>query len=193
MFATKLNTLVTFDRSVIRRDWSRMNKRPLGRAGNLVRRIARGSIKRRKKATTYSRPGQPPYSHKEGKTPPFKMIFNMPDRLGTSEVVGMVGFGRRGEPVPGLHEHGGTAVRTVFSQIAPRRKKTRRDARGRFLSAKRKLTEAQLAKIREREARQGMSDRKQKSVTYEPRPFMFPALKKGRSQYPQYWRGALSR
>jgi len=109
--------LVTFDRSVIRSNWSRMNKRPLGRAGGLVRRIARGSIKRRKKKTTHSTSPAPPYSHQEGKTPPFKMIFNLPHQLGTSEIVGMVGFGGN-QAVPGLHEHGGYQQQHVYRAVA---------------------------------------------------------------------------
>lgn len=153
MIAPKLHTLVTFDRSVIRSNWSRMNRRPLGRAGMLVRRIARGSIRRRK-AGKYSPAGSPPFSHWPGGTPPFKMIYSVPDRLGTSEVVGMVGFGGS-PPTPGLHEHGGTAVRGTFL-TGPRK--------GQKLVAR-----------------------------YRPRPFMAPALKKGRDKMPQYWRGALSR
>lgn len=156
MLVPKVNAkLVTFDRSVIRRNWSRMNKRPLMRAGLLVRKIARGSIRRQPNRSKYSKPGRPPYSHDSGFAP-FKLIYSVPDRLGTSEIVGMVGFGNKA--VPGLHEHGGTAPQHVFRAVA-----------------------GKVKKVRTRTAR------------YPARPFMSPALAKGRSKFPQYWRGALSR
>lgn len=176
MFAPKVNwKLVFFDRSVIRSNWKQMNRGPLSRAGLLVRRIARSSIRRGPKRLKGgkppkpSQPGSPPKSRVEGKTPPFKMIFSVPNRLGTSVVVGMVGFGGKAEPVPGLHEHGGVTTAEVLEKIA----ETRRDSRGKFLRQRRR--------------------RVTKTVRYAPRPFMFPALLKGRSKMPQLWKNSLSR
>lgn len=85
----------------------------------------------------------------------FKLIYNMPHRLGTSEIVGMVGFKNFSNPTPGLHEHGGYARRHVFMS----RKSTVRVVR---------------------------------SVKYPKRPFMVPALQKGRTELPGLWRNSIS-
>lgn len=171
MFAVRPRfRLQYFDRSVIRRNWNRINESPLKRSGFLVRRIARGSIRRGGKRKNPSRPGTPPRSHWPGATPPFKMIFSVPQRLDTSVIVGMVGFTKRaaGEPVPGLHEHGGRARRRVF-----RKGSEQRDAKGRFLRRKRFAEQA--------------------VVRYEPRPFMQPALEKARPRLPKLWEGSLTK
>lgn len=166
--------LVFFDRKIIKTNWKAINKRPLGRAGGMVRKVARGSIKRRKKLPSGKKMKQkpstipnPPFSRSNtGKTPPFKMIFNLPNKQGTSEIVGMVGFGGSGTPVPGLHEQGGTAVRRVFIKAGQRRTK-----RGRFGRIIRKPV--------------------RKTVRYPKRAFMKPALLKVRSQMPHLWKNSL--
>jgi len=162
-----------FDRNVIRTRWPKFNKDPLQKAGNLVMRIARGSIRRRSlKRGKPSRPGTPPYSRRPGTTPPFKMIFSIPFHLGTSVIVGMVGFNSGGfnasKPVPGLHEHGGSARRYVFTNTGQRR--SRRT--GRFL--KNRITY------------------KTKMVKYPERPFMMPALKRARAVLPSLWVSSIS-
>jgi len=158
-----------FDRNVIKTRWPRFNKDPLQKAGNLVMRIARGSIRRRSKLRGKpSMPGSPPYSRQPGSTPPFKMIFSLPMRLGTSVIVGMVGFG--GQPaVPGLQEHGGRAIRRVFQNLGKQR--SRRT--GRF-------TKTRISYKRE-------------NVRYPERPFMFPALKRARAALPSLWLNSVSR
>src|SRR5678809_1271317 len=91
-----------FDRSVIRTNWKKINRTPLQTAGVMVMREARQSIKRR--VTLRGKPspaGTPPYSRKAGSVPPFKQIYSLPYYLGTSVIVGMVGYGGKGEPVPG--------------------------------------------------------------------------------------------
>ena len=156
--------LVAFDRSVIRRNWNAINETPLKRAGLLVRGIARGSIRRQPNKRRYSRPDRPPRSHQSGKTPPFKMIYSVPEQLGSSVIVGMVGFGGSGEPVPGLHEHGGSAKRSVMVW------KTRHKRDGR---------------------RGPVLEFVRKTVRYPKRPFMLPALEKGKAKMPQLWRNAV--
>lgn len=158
--------LQMFDRSVIRRNWRRINESPLKKSGLLVRRIARGSIRRGGKSKRPSKPGTPPRSHWPGATPPFKMIFSVPTR--TNVMVGMVGFGGAGNPVPGLHEHGGTANRKVFLRV-----KGGGLSRSQFRGKSRK--------------------RITKRVVYEPRPFMLPALEKARPRLPKMWEGSLTK
>lgn len=155
-----------FNRNVIRTNWGRINADPLQKAGVYVMRVARGSIKRRKKSRP-SPAGTPPFSHKAGKTPPFKMIYSVPFRLGTSVIVGMVGFGAN-PPPPGLQEHGGSAQRKVFTNLGRKRLKSGRFGKKRF-SYKRKL------------------------VKYPQRAFMEPALLRSRAVLPRFWQASIGR
>ena len=162
----------TFDRRVIQTNWRKINYSPMKKAGLLVRKIARGSIRRgtpgQKKAKR--RPGtKTPKSWQSGKTPPMKMIFSAPlSAAQVDQVVGMVGFGASGEPVPGLHEHGGTAVRRVIVQGS--RKRSKRTG---------KMKKGFNTKI------------VTKAVVYRPRPFMGPALMKSKERLPDLWRNSI--
>lgn len=168
MFSTNFKFKIHyFDRNVIRTNWKAINKKPLQKAGTMVMRIARGSIKRRvTKHGKPSRPGTPPYSRRPGTTPPFKQIFSVPYRLGTSVIVGMVGYGGPNPP-PGLMEQqegDGTAMRRVFLPVqGPRR---------RFKSGR--LSKRRVKAVMKR-------------VKYPARPFMRPALFKARSVLPAMW------
>lgn len=159
-----------FDRSIIRNRWKRINRDSLMLAGIMVMKIARGSIKRRRQGGKPSPAGQPPRSRQPGVTPPFKQIFSVPFRLGTSVAVGMVGyhFGKTGPPVPGLQEHGGTAHRFVFSAGRQRRLKSGRMGRT-------------------------ITQYKRRVVKYPQRPFMWPALLRARSRLPHLWLNSVSR
>jgi len=175
---------VTFDRNIIRSNWSKINRNPMQRAGNLIRMIARGSIKRVGRRARPSAPGHPPKSRwgsgttkgsKRSRTPPFKMIFNKPISLGTGQIIGMVGFNTLniGEPpVPGLHEHGGHAFRKIinpkYPQVPPR------NAKGQF-------------------TRINVPHRVRRYVSYPKRPFMHPALMKARHRIPSLWRNSFNR
>lgn len=161
-----------FDRSVIRTRWPKINKNPLQHAGNLVMRIARGSIKRRSKLRGKpSMPGTPPYSRRPGSVPPFKMIYSVPFNFGTSVIVGMVGFGGNAGgtlPPPGLQEHGGTAMRNVF--LTGGRNRSKRT--GRWLKKR--------------------INYKRQLVKYPKRPFMMPALRRVRQVLPSLWLNSVS-
>lgn len=174
-----------FDRSVIKTNWKKINEGPLKKAGLKVRRIARQSIRRGGKNKKPSRPGSPPRSQKTGSNPPFKLIFSLPNQFGTSVIVGMVGFTKRGEPVPGLHEHGGTVTRRVFLRQSPDKKGHRRSGR---------VSEARLKRIRENYARRGQTHQRdtiEKRVQYPERSFMQPALEKAKSKLPELWKGSV--
>ncbi len=167
-----------FDRNIIKKRWPKMSKDPMDAAANMVRRIALNSIRNQHKrlkpgwraslARKPSRPGTPPHSWQPGSPPPFKMIYA--DRwglMGTSRIVGMVGFGGTSTPVPGLHEHGGWARRRV---LVPRQ---RRKVSGQF--GKMAFVPTWMM------------------VHYKKRPFMWPALLKAKSRYPRLWEGSLQR
>lgn len=177
-----------FDRSIIKTNWRRINDSPIKKGGLLVRKIARQSIRRGGKKKNPSRPGTPPRSHQKGSTPPFKMIYSVPDVFNTRVTVGMIGFGTSVDPVPGLHEHGGTATRTVFV------KRRRKDQKGkqRNKSSKRR-TPQQLKRIREEYARRGgqREQTEEKAIRYPQRAFMEPALSKARPRLPKLWDGSL--
>lgn len=166
-----------FDRNILRHKWPRWNKNPLEKAGNLVRKIARGSIRRigqRKgspflhKQNTYSKPGRPPYSRQPGAVPPFKMIYSVPQKLGTSVIIGMVGFNSKANPIPGLMEHGGTVTRNVW-QKAPGQQRRRGNQIRAFPN---------LIMVK-------------KTVHYAERPFMFPALRKAQRKLPRLWQDSI--
>lgn len=162
-----------FDRNIIKTRWPKFNRDPLMHAGNLIMRIARGSIRRRiKKRGKPSPQGTPPFSRQPGGTPPFKQIFSVPNFLTTTVIVGMVGyFQSKGPPVPGLHEQmsgqDGSAQRFIFRKGAQRRNKRT----GRF--GKR------------------VTSYKRETVRYPKRPFMFPALRKARHRLPWLWANSL--
>lgn len=183
MFRIRPKVRFTFDRSIIKTRWPRFNRDPLMHAGNLVMKIARGSIRRRKGP---SAPGSPPHSHANtpdsrygkkrvgrkgrtvNRTAPFKQIFSVPYRFGTSVIVGMVGYTRTAIPVPGLQEHSGIARRKVFTNLGQQRKKNGQWGRNRIQFAP-------------------------KMVRYPKRPFMEPALMRARQRLPRLWFNSLGR
>lgn len=168
MFQPRMRGMATFDRSIIRSNWSKIIRSPMQKSGMLVRTIARRSIRRRKNKDLHSAPGQPPFSHVTGKTPPFKMIFSVPSRSGSRVVIGMVGFGSS-KPAPETQEYGRTVQGTFF----PWSKTQRRSKKGRFLKRRRtKITG---------------------TFRVPSRPFMRPALAKAvqSGQLPTFWRNAL--
>lgn len=168
MIVPKFKTKIFyFGREVIRSNWNTMNKGPLTKAGLLVRKIARNSIKRRKKKWLHSPPGRPPYSHVEARTPPFKMIYSVPIKFGTGVIVGMVGF-RPNNPVPGMHEHGLGAVKKVFVHRWRRYTKS-----GKRIQYRR------------------LPPTKSQFIKYPPRPFMQPALITAMPQLPPLWANSL--
>ena len=157
-----------FDRSIIRTNWRAINEGPLKKAGLLVRRIARGSIRHvggpsSKRRARPSRPGTPPRSRKSSR--PFKLIYSVPDKFGTSVVVGMMGFGGK-DPIPGLHELGGRVRRRVFANTNPFRHGNR-------------INRRQKTKLVTR------------TVRYPVRAFMRPALQRALPKLPMLWRTSM--
>lgn len=162
--------MVMFDRDVIRRNWSNVVRTPITRAGLLLRKIMRNSIRRVGPNAKPAAAGQPPKSRQNGSDPPFKMIFSVPNSSGTEATIGMIGFGKSGGemPAPGIQEHGATVVRRV-----PVKEEMKRDRRGKFLKQK----------IR----------RVKKRVKIPPHPFAAPALAKAQPMMPALFRGAFDR
>lgn len=174
----------TFDRRIIRKRWRRSNKDPIKRAGLLVRKIMRQSIRRdQSKAQRPSKAGRPPKSRAAGH--PLKLIFSVTDRFNTRAIVGPVGFSNRRKTVPQLMEEGGIVTRRVF--------KGKRTANtfGRKISSKQRKAAAK--KFRKKELAQQQRDKLTKQIVYPARPFAVPALEKGKSRLPALWKNSIKR
>lgn len=169
MIGFTTRTQITFNERVIHSNWSAMNRGPMAKAGNTVRKIARRSIRRQADPTKHAPPGSPPFAHDTlYSTPRFKMIFSVPDRAGTRAVVGMEGLYGAASPAPHLQEYGGTAYRS-FSRFVDIRRKSGKLGRT-------------------RKVYRGI-------VNIPPRPFMRPALKTAvdRGYLPAFWANSLDR
>lgn len=178
--AVFVRSMTTFDPSIIRMNWKRINQHPLTRAGNLVRAIARRSIRETKR--TPSKRGTPPHSHvgygrgrsaRGGENRPFKMIYSIPNMTYTSVMVGMVGF-NPSRPVPGVHELG-LSITNEF-----------RATKG--TSGARRIT------YKKRVRTHSGYDRKfktrwvvKRSQEYPERPFMAPALRRASPRFSSMW------
>lgn len=125
----KLKSSTTFDRSIIKRNWSKINRTPLQTAGAFVARSARQSIRKARKSKTGkvkpSPRGKPPRTRSAGE--PLRLIFSVPNTVGTSVIIGPVGFGSA-KPTTELHEKGGTATRYI-----PRSKASKKSNKKRFI------------------------------------------------------------
>jgi len=172
-----------FGRQVVRSNWKKLAKNPLSRFGMIVRGNARSEIGRpaKKKTTRPRTPPKAPRSRAPGD--PFKLIFSIPEL--SSVMIGMVGFSK--DQVPGLHEHGGTARRTVFEQ-------------GGFLHKHTKKTSGKYAKRRSKvdfKTRGGkvvaIPRKKKMTVKIPKRQFMEPAWVRAKPKIPAIWRGSLNR
>ena len=102
-----------FDRQVVIAAVGRVNAQKLSRAGSFVRRSARSSLRRRKRA---SAPGEPPSVHSQDRVATLKNIWFVFDAQSRSVVVGPLKLGgstlagSNRPTVPALHELGGVAV-----------------------------------------------------------------------------------
>lgn len=174
-----------FDRAAIRREVGTANVRNLRRAGGLVRKIGRRSIKYRKSRDKVSTPGNPPFAHTTGMG--IKTILYGYDRARESVVVGFAKLSGTKDPgIPERLEKGGRA-RIVVRKRAKR--SARRDARGRY----KKRSKAELERIRryyqQRGAVAGVTEKK--SVAIRPRPTQVPALETAKKKFPELWKDSV--
>jgi len=108
---------IFFDRKAVRSAVDRTTRRVLSKFGAFVRRGAKSSIRKRKRAST---PGEPPSSH-TGLLRRF--IFFGYDRSQRSVVIGPQRLNERIGDAPRALEHGGTS--TVIEGLRGKRKKRR--------------------------------------------------------------------
>ncbi len=141
--------------------------------------IRKGTKKSKRSGKTtqvHSKPGDPPKSQ-QGDLKRF-IIFAW-DPSTRSVVIGPKLF-QATDTLEAL-EHGKTTTRKVLPG-GPRRKRSKQ---------KRARSDAEIAKIRAKEAEYRKTAWVQRSVRYAARPYMQPALKKRLPELPALWRGAI--
>lgn len=148
------------DREQVRKRLGRANARALSKAGAFVRRRARTQILRRRK--TVSQPGSPPSIHSRSQVATLKNILFAYDPRSNTVVVGPVKLNQATRvngsrsTVPELLEFGGTQrIHEERYRGADTAQWYRRDLR-------RRVSKDKIYRAR--------------SATYQPRPFMRPAL-----------------
>jgi len=190
---TQSHTELFFDRPAVQAQVLALggNYRNLDRAGALIRTIARGSIRRVKKKTTVSPPGQPPRSRDPQAR--YKRIIYAWDPATKSLVIGHIGYRTKGNPstVPSTHEFG--------KQVQIKRLIIRRTDRGRMIGkrAKQRRNKAfrelmtTFGPHQDPEKNRMIGSRhsgrrkfKTVSVRYDKRPVMKPALDRSISKLP---------
>ncbi len=182
------------------------NFRNLGHAAGVIRKAARRSIHKRKKAST---PGQPP--HTQTRNLPHAVLYAVTRDREFAVVGPSSHFGRRIHKVAALHEFSGydgtyrnrrRRIRRVGGageiEIVTRR---RRNSTARVVTLKKTLNgnvRVRFAKLRTAsQARRANQINEQlygplkARANYPKRPFMGPALKRVAPQLPEHWRGTM--
>lgn len=154
-----------FDRQKVKTKAEKVRLKNLSKCGAFVRTIARSSLRHRKKT---SNPGQTPSVHTKHPFATLKNILFGYDPQSKGVVVGPVAVNGNKQDVPRLMEKGGIARR--FAKYVPSKTKTGR--------VKKKGVEV----VRLKNAR---------SVSYDARPFMWPALKKEKAKFAKVWKNTI--
>lgn len=169
---------IQFNEAIVKQNWKRFNKAPLAKAGMLVRRRMRQSIRHRKNRGIVSKPGQPPYSHDPRKR--FKMIYSIVDQSRTYVVVGHRSFDTTRPKTPmAIHEFGLRAVVKVPAKRRRRKAWTKKQAR----AARRLYVAGRIKNEKKKRLRKKM-------VKFKKRPFAWPAYVAVRPRIQEQWRGA---
>jgi hypothetical protein len=167
-----------FDRDLIRRLLTPVERRVLSRFGAFVRKRARQSIRFRKKAV--SRAGNPPFSHTKDPVASIKNILFSFDAFRKSVVIGPVKLNQKQfssgvlttGTVPSVLEYGGT--------VGIREKQRTPGGKWGPIGRRRILRPGERLRVRQ--------------VSYDPRPFMQPAFDyEIKNSLPKIWRDALSK
>lgn len=177
-FFQKPRMLYTFDKSIIKRNWSKINESPIKRAGLLARTIERGLIRKdTSRSQRPSKPGRPPKSRATGH--PFRKIYSVPNYLETSAVVGHVGW-KPGLTAMEIQEFGKT-VRIRRPQFPSRQRITdpvrRAKIRQLFLSGKIKSKPTQIVT---------------EMVKMPERPFALPTTQRVAKRMPALWKNSVN-
>lgn len=190
MIGMKTNFMHTFDKSILQKNWKRVNRSPIQQAGIFVRRTMRDLIRPdRTKAQNPAKPGRPPKARRHKGSYPFRMIFSEPDIHDTSVAIGHYGF-RPGanQTVMSVHEFGESKVITV--PVKQRRGRSYVLSPAQKANARRKFLNGTIR--HNRIGAQGNNPRIQMRVRYPKREFANPALEKNLDKIPTLWRGSFN-
>jgi len=174
--------MFTFDKSILKTNFNKINEGPLKHAGLLVRKIIRNSI-RRSSTTRPSKPGKAPRTRKRYGYP-LKRVFSVPEIKRSRVLIGHVGWNPGKETVMELHEFGGT--RRVKTRFVNKRYKRKAKSAAQAKAYKR------LVKQGRRPDKRTLSPLKTRTVTYPKRPFADPALKTATPKIPSMWKNSFS-
>ncbi len=202
-----------FDRETVRKKLSKKRLKAIRRAALTTRKIARRSLRRRKRK---SRPGETPSVHTANSVVTLKNIQAGFDTSNESAVVGAVKvLGDNGDPAPGVMEHGGRAShvnlqrtkRVVGSsgEISIDERRVRRRSKLRpkgstgestkvvvdYKGVKRRVTYAKIRTAtqarRANELNAELYGPDKIEGTVEPRPFMEPAIETASETFPELY------
>jgi hypothetical protein len=154
-----------FDRQKVTSRVEKARLKNLSKCGAFVRTAARSSLRRRKKT---SLPGATPSVHSTDKFATLKNILFGYDPSTKGVIVGPVAVNGNKDDVPRLMERGGAAKRRA-KVVAARTKTGKVKKRG-------------VQVVRLKNAR---------TVHYDARPFMWPALKKEKAKFAKVWRNSV--
>ena len=173
-----------FDRPRVMSVMDRRTQRVFRRFGGFVRKVARRSIRKRKRKV--SDPGEPPHS-RGGHLLRDNIFFTYdPDRR--SVVIGPVALNAKNGDTPALLEFGGSAVRRFWLKVTGRQA---RDELGRFAQGENALVDPNEAQGRISPVEYVHSDQAPAvRVNYEPRPYMGPAFGEAEKKLDDFWRQA---
>lgn len=167
-------TRVFLDRKAVADAVGKANAGILLRAGMLVRRSARQSMRRRKKAST---PGTPPSAHSGPdypKGPLLKELMRAEFDLSTKSLV--VGpKGKQGLAAPSLQEFGGV----IRSRVLPPKKNGRATSPAQKAAFKRKIKDGSIQRTK--------TALVTKTISLPARPYMRPALAKEAPKFPSLY------
>lgn len=154
-----------FDRQKVATRVEKVRLKNLSKCGAFVRTAARSSLRRRKRV---SLPGQPPSVHSKDAFATLKNILFGYDPAAKGVIVGPVAVNSNRDDVPRLMEKGGFAKRRAKHVPA-------RTAKGRI-----KQRGVQVVRIRHA-----------RTVHYDARPFMAPALRKEMKKFAKVWQNSV--
>jgi len=167
-------TRVFLDRKAVADAVGKAAAAAMYKAGYILRRSARQSMRRRKAA---SAPGTPPSAH-SGKGYPRgpllkKFLFSEFDLTTKSMVVGPTRLGNSDAPL--LQEKGGT----IRIKVIPPRKTGRKASPAQATAFKRKIKDGSIVRMK--------AAVQEKSITLPARPYMRPALTREMPKFPSLY------
>jgi hypothetical protein len=175
----RYRVLHKFDKSILKRNWSKINESPLKRAGLLARTIERGLIRVDTSVKQNpSKPGRPPKSRHPGH--PFRRIFSDVNAFETNVVIGHLGF-YAGQTAMEIQEFGQRVRIKRRLPMKVRKKivdpKRRAAVRQMFLSGK--LKSKIIPSVYE-------------TIKMPERPFAYPTTQRIASRLPALWANCIS-